>query len=564
MSYLVLARKYRPQNFSDVLGQQHITRTLISSIENDRLGHAFLFSGPRGIGKTTTARLLAKAVNCEDPNGAEPCNECDSCLQISRGNDVDVMEIDGASNNSVDQIRTLRENVQYTPAHSNMKIYIIDEVHMLSRSAFNALLKTLEEPPDHVIFIFATTEIDQVPDTIRSRCQRFDFRLIPQKTIVDCLDKICEKEDIAVEKEALFLIAKFAEGSLRDAQSILDQMINFTGAGDEVISQELVSETWGLAPYDRLLDFIEAIADKQSTTIIDEVRSHINEGKDIMALIGDLAEMMRNCLLIKKETSREYLAESLPEHLISRLKETASRFTETELTWMFNQLLDLHHKLQIHSRFRLQLVEVELIRIIEGRPRYNMAEIIDRLEKMEEKPEEQTTAIPRKKSGPQKTESKKVAAGSAKQEVKKKVAPPAKKTPKKKKEKKEATNKVKQEKQSGEPDTIWEEILEAVPVQTRAYLRNYNRVEEKEDGVFFWFDPRWENHVQQLRDEKHLSSLREAIEEKTGKNTAVKIMIENEETGSQKNKQPSEKTDTRLLEQAKDIFQVDSVKKIKR
>jgi DNA polymerase III gamma/tau subunit len=341
-------------------------------------------------------------------------------------------------------------------------------------------------------------------------------------------------------------------------------MINFTGAGDEVISQELVSETWGLAPYDRLLDFIESIADKQSATIIDEVRSHINEGKDVMALIADLAEMMRNSLLIKKETSREYLTESLPEHLISRLKETASRFTETELTWMFNQLLDLHRKLQVHSRFRLQLVEVEIIRIIEGRPRYNMGEIIDRLESMENNVKTKTTAIPRKKTRGKNTESKKVAAESAKKEVEKKAATAPKNPVKKKTTKHENAVKVKEKKQTQEPDTIWEEILEAVPVQTRAYLRNYNRVEEKEDSVFFWFDPQWENHVQQLRDDKHLNSLQGAIEEKTGKKTKVKIMINNGETGTKKDKQTSEKPDNRLLEQAKDIFQVDSVKKIKR
>ncbi|MFP4687021.1 MAG: DNA polymerase III subunit gamma/tau [bacterium] len=564
MSYLVLARKYRPQTFSDVLGQEHITRTLISSIENDRLGHAFLFSGPRGIGKTTTARLLAKAVNCAEPQGAEPCNECDSCKQISRGNDVDVMEIDGASNNSVDQIRTLRENVQYTPAHSNMKIYIIDEVHMLSRSAFNALLKTLEEPPEHVIFIFATTEIDQVPDTIRSRCQRFDFRLIPQKTIVNCLSDICRQEEIPVEKEALFLIAKFAEGSLRDAQSILDQMINFTGAGDEKITQQLVSDTWGLAPYDRLLEFIEAIANHDSSTIISAVRDHIDAGNDIMALIGDLAEMLRNCLLVKKETAREYLIESLPEHLISQLKQTAGNFSETELIWMFRQLLDLHRKLQIHSRFRLQLVEVELIRIIEGRPRYNLAEIIDRLEKIENNPASAAAYNPeeesKKKSSPpvknNKTEPK---SSDNKKEVLKRAKKQNSQSPQKREPQPE--NRESMPQPATEPETIWSEVLEAVPVQTRAYLRNYSRVEEKDGSVFFWFEPHWRNHVQQLNNDSHLNYLKDAIEEKTGKKPDVKLLIDKEDSKPQPQKENKE---NRLLDQAKDIFQVDSVTKIKR
>ncbi|MFB6356142.1 MAG: DNA polymerase III subunit gamma/tau [bacterium] len=394
MSYRVLARKYRPEVFEDVIGQEHITRTLAQSVINDRLGHAYIFSGPRGIGKTTTARLLAKVVNCPqvqekleaedlDVEDIRPCNECDSCEQIKESRDVDVIEIDGASNNSVDQIRDLRENVQYAPSHNNKKVYIIDEVHMLSRSAFNALLKTLEEPPDHVLFVFATTEIEQVPDTILSRCQRFDFRLIPQRLIAESLREICDEENIEAEDEALYLIARFAEGSLRDAQSILDQMINYTGAGEQTLTEQLVSDTWGLAPYDELLQYLKAIASHDQQTVIDKLHEHLDSGNDMMGLLSDLTEMMRNLLLLKGHADSDYLRQNLPEDVVDRLETIADNFTDTELSWMFDELIDLHERLRQNGRFQLPLAEVGLIRIIEGRPRYSMGEIIDRLEELE-------------------------------------------------------------------------------------------------------------------------------------------------------------------------------------
>jgi len=228
-NYIVTARKWRPLTFGDVIGQNHITQTLKNAIQSGRLHHAYLFCGPRGVGKTTTARILARAVNCLEPNDAEPCNKCINCIAVIEGRSVDIIEIDGASNNSVDDVRKLRENAKYPPSHGKYKMYVIDEVHMLSSSAFNALLKTLEEPPPHLMFVFATTEAHKVLPTITSRCQRYDFRRMETTEIVSRLKYIAERENVTIDEKSLMLIAKRADGSMRDSQSIFDQVIAFCG-----------------------------------------------------------------------------------------------------------------------------------------------------------------------------------------------------------------------------------------------------------------------------------------------------------------------------------------------
>ncbi|HQC50654.1 MAG TPA: DNA polymerase III subunit gamma/tau, partial [bacterium] len=252
MSYQVLARKYRPQKFSDVVGQDHITTTLKNAIKSGRLHHAYMFTGARGIGKTTVARILAKALNCFSPVDAEPCGECQNCREITSGTLMDVQEIDGASNNSVDAVREISERVRYMPSSAKYKIYIVDEVHMLSTSAFNALLKTLEEPPAHVIFMFATTESHKIPATILSRCQRYDFRRIPSTLIAKELSRIAGNEGVKVDDSALRIIAHEATGSLRDAESLFDQAIAFSG--DEITS-EVIGRMLGTLDRKRLYGF---------------------------------------------------------------------------------------------------------------------------------------------------------------------------------------------------------------------------------------------------------------------------------------------------------------------
>ena len=243
MSYVVIARRYRPQQFKDIVGQEHITRTLSNAIANGRIGQAYIFAGPRGVGKTTTARILAMALNCE--NGPSPTPDINSpiCQAIIKGKSMDVMEIDGASNRRIEEVRNLRDNINYAPSEGRYRIYIIDEVHMLTNEAFNALLKTLEEPPSHAVFIFATTEIHRVPPTILSRCQRFDFKRIPINTIIEQLKDICVNEKIDISADALMQIAKKADGSMRDGQSILDQIISFSG---EKITIKEVEQASGL------------------------------------------------------------------------------------------------------------------------------------------------------------------------------------------------------------------------------------------------------------------------------------------------------------------------------
>src|SRR5687767_6238871 len=251
MSYTVLARKYRPQTFSDLVGQEHVTRTLSNAIAGGRVAHAFLFTGVRGVGKTTSARILAKALNCERGPTPEPCNVCDACVQITQGSDLDVLEIDGASNNSVEDVRRLQESIPFRPARGRFKIVIVDEVHMLSTGAFNAFLKTLEEPPAHVKFIFATTESHKVPVTIRSRCQRYDFRLIPQVTVAALVRKILAAEGITADDGVIAIVAREAAGSMRDALTLLDQIVAF--AGNELKGEE-VAEALGIADRKRVFE----------------------------------------------------------------------------------------------------------------------------------------------------------------------------------------------------------------------------------------------------------------------------------------------------------------------
>lgn len=323
MAYEVLARKWRPQQFADVVGQEHVTRTLTNAIESGRVAHAYVFIGSRGIGKTTSARILAKALNCEKGPTPYPCDECDSCKEIMAGNHLDVIEIDGASNNGVDQVRDLRDNARYTPVRGPYKIYIIDEVHMLSTAAFNALLKTLEEPPPHVKFIFATTDVHKVLPTILSRCQRFDLRRISVQDIVDRLQKGCAEEGVSISEDALLAIARGAEGGLRDAESALDQIISFRG---KEIEEEDVLAVFGLVSRHVLENMAVAILKSDVPGIIDIVAAMDRAGKDLQRVVMELMEHFRN-LLVVLYAGQGASALELPE---TQMKFYADLAAETE------------------------------------------------------------------------------------------------------------------------------------------------------------------------------------------------------------------------------------------
>lgn len=294
MAYVALYRKFRPKTFDEVVGQEHIEKTLKNQIMNHRVGHAYLFSGGRGSGKTSTAKILARAVNCLHPVNGEPCNECEICKQALEGNLVDITEMDAASNNGVDNIRDIREEVEFIPTTAKYRVYIIDEVHMLSTGAFNALLKTLEEPPAHVIFILATTEPQKLPATILSRCQRFDFKRISREDIMKRLNYICEENGTKIEENALRMIANLADGAMRDAISILDRCVS---DGDEVITEEKIRELSGVPQFEYLSQMAEALIQKNPEKVLQIAEKLIQEGKDINVFLWELIKLVRDIVI---------------------------------------------------------------------------------------------------------------------------------------------------------------------------------------------------------------------------------------------------------------------------
>jgi DNA polymerase-3 subunit gamma/tau len=375
MSYLVFARKWRPQVFEEVVGQRHITQTLQNAISQKRVAHAFLFSGARGVGKTSTARILAKALNCEAGPEINPCNQCTSCREISSGNSMDVVEIDGASNRGIDEIRELRENVRYTPAKSRHKIYIIDEVHMLTREAFNALLKTLEEPPSHIIFVFATTEPHKIPATILSRCQRYDFKRIPLKEIIENLNRIVQEEKIKISQRALLSIAQESEGSLRDAQSLLDQVISY---GGKDIRDEELNEVLGLIDRKLLQDTVEALAQGDAERCLQTIDHIYHYGYDLQHFCRELLQYFRNLILIKVSPRPEGFME-LPEEEMEVLKRQAGQLQFDQWSHLFSLLLKGEEEMT-QSAFPRVMLEMTLIRMARLKSFLPIDEVIQRLE----------------------------------------------------------------------------------------------------------------------------------------------------------------------------------------
>ena len=373
MSYQVIARKYRPKRFADITAQEHITRTIQNSLRFGRVGHGYIFSGLRGVGKTTAARVFAKAVNCsrmiEDPlylkEVTEPCGECESCHDFEQGTSLNISEFDAASNNSVDDIRLLRENVRYGPQKGRYRVYIIDEVHMLSTAAFNAFLKTLEEPPAHAIFIFATTELHKIPPTIASRCQRFNFKRIPLAEIEKQLRGICEAEKIDVSGDALQLIGRKAQGSMRDAQSILDQVIAFAIEQDDErsIHYDKVAELLNYIDDDQLFDVTDAVAEGDPAKMLGVARFVIDNGYDEQDFLEKLIEHLRNFLVVYNLRSTRLIER--PESVKERYQRDASRFTSPVIMQMIDLLLQAQKELkfQFEYQFRFELVLFKLIEI---------------------------------------------------------------------------------------------------------------------------------------------------------------------------------------------------------
>ncbi|MBQ6672750.1 MAG: DNA polymerase III subunit gamma/tau [Spirochaetales bacterium] len=359
MAYEVTATRKRPQRFEDLVGQEFVVSTLRNAIEQGRIAHAYLFSGPRGVGKTTSARLLAKALNCVHGPTAEPCDECDNCRGIAKGSSLDVIEIDGASNTGVNDVRVIKEEVMFPPTSSRYKIYIIDEVHMLSQSAFNALLKTIEEPPEYVVFIFATTETQKVPATIRSRCQQFNFQLIPLETIKGLLEQAASEMGIEADSDALFWIAKEATGSMRDAYTLFDQVVAFSN-GKITLAQ--IREKLGLVGIDRINDIMKDVLAKNQSASLDKVHALLARGVSIEQIIKDFSDYFRSLLLIKKGVRSENV---LGEQVQSFPAEIQNAFNEEQLEAALDMFLNLYRDIRysLNPRFELELAMSKLSKL---------------------------------------------------------------------------------------------------------------------------------------------------------------------------------------------------------
>ncbi len=393
MAYLVLARKWRPQNFSDLIGQEHVSQTLANAIKSGRIHHAFLFTGARGVGKTSAARILAKALNCEVGLSDQPCGTCTSCLEITAGQGLDVLEIDGASNTGVDDVRELRENIRYLPNRSRYKIFIIDEVHMLSTNAFNALLKTLEEPPEHAKFIFATTEPHKIPVTILSRCQRFDFRKIPLVKVAARLRELADLEKLTVSDRSLALIARQGEGSMRDALSTFDQVLAFSG---DQVEDDAVQTLLGMVDRRLLLDTVEAVLQRDCRRALDAVRRVDQLGLALRRFTQDLLEMFRGMVICTVVETPEEMLDLVGEEL-KELQLLAEDSSLEDLQRIVTLLLKTQTELATSASPMLTL-EMSLVRLATLAPSQELGKLISHLESLEKRLA--TNPLPRSQGTP--------------------------------------------------------------------------------------------------------------------------------------------------------------------
>ena len=378
MTYLSLYRKYRPGGFEDLVGQNYVVKTLKNALKNDRIAHAYLFAGPRGTGKTSTAKVYARALNCQEEETLEPCGECENCKKITSGQSIDVIEIDAASNRGIDEIRELREKVKFYPSEGQYKVYIIDEVHMLTKGAFNALLKTLEEPPENVVFILATTEPHRVIPTIMSRCQRFDFSLLSVSDIEERLRYICVEEDVSYEREALNLISHTSNGGLRDAISILDQAISFT---DGNITIDRLRDMLGKIDISVLQQFIQDLAEEDSTDALELVNQLINKGKGVSRFVSDLIEHCRYLLLIK-ECGMDTELIDFPPSRRKILKKESQLLTVSRLTGVIEVLTDIERDLKFSNQSRL-ILEMGIVKLTSPTEDSSLSDLETRISELE-------------------------------------------------------------------------------------------------------------------------------------------------------------------------------------
>jgi DNA polymerase III subunit gamma/tau len=504
--YLVLARKYRPRTFDEVVGQEAAATTLKNAVTMQRIGHAYLFTGPRGVGKTSMARIFAKALNCQNGPTVTPCGKCVSCTEIDAGRALDVLEIDGASNRGIDEIRALRESVRFSPSSGKYKIYIIDEVHQITTDGFNALLKTLEEPPAHVKFIFATTSAQKVPATILSRCQRFDFRRIPTERIAQVLRDLCKKEKIKADDEALFVIAQAADGSLRDSQTILDQI---AASGDGKIAKDDVIRSLGVLEEDRLAGIMQALSQKDAAKALTLLDETLKEGKDPVLFLEKMLEHVRNLLFVHVSADLLDLVDATESYKKALLKQKEA-LNRDELFYFFSVL---SHAVQTLRRFDMKRIpiEVALIKLACRVPMQSVAELLEGLAAEKKTPvREELRPAPRP------------AASAAP------VAPPKKAAKPDVDEEDEDIPEIEElsgdkevllplEKASGSLDAVWEALIQAVKsekISAASYLADGQPYSLKEGVAIIGFPPKLNffKETLELNDnkrliEKHLGAL---------------------------------------------------------
>jgi DNA polymerase-3 subunit gamma/tau len=542
VSYEVFARKYRPQTFDDLVGQAHVSRTLKNAVAQNRLAHAYLFVGPRGVGKTSTARILAKSLNCVNGPTVTPCGKCDNCREIAAGNSLDVIEIDGASNNSVEDVRQLRENVRYAPAKGRFKIYLIDEVHMLSPAAFNALLKTLEEPPEHVKFIFATTEPQKVLPTILSRCQRFDLHRIPANLIANHLQFIAEKEKITLEPAAAHAIARGAEGGLRDAESMLDQLVAFCG---EKISESDVLDVFGFTSEQMVVDLTGRILRRETPGAIDLLHEQSEAGKDMMRLMSDLIAYLRDLLVFKAkpdalkedveadvQTSLAAHAELVPtDHLLELVDQFAA--AEGRMKWAPNKMLHF---------------EVAIIKAIQSLGQATLDEVIEKLAELRK------GGSPRPPSGSARPVARGADRGSEDPRAGKAVVsdPP---------QADHSTSATRVAETPPDANELWEKVVAKIPSQ-KAFVRNSAAIAHvlgiEGRSLHLGFAPDDKAMMDILSTQANRKFLEALLHEISGKDWSVKLSVKEDLPSSQaatpQDSRPESFKDDPLIQEAIGLF----------
>lgn len=560
MSYKALYRRFRPKVFEDVIGQDQVITILKNQISSSNIAHAYLFTGTRGTGKTSTAKIFARAVNCLSAEDANPCNQCEVCEGILTENIMDVIEIDAASNNGVDNVREIRENVKYPPSKGKYKIYIIDEVHMLSTGAFNALLKTLEEPPSYVIFILATTEPHKIPATILSRCQRFDFKPVRINDIMKRLESICEDIGIKTEEEALRLIALNSDGALRDALSILEQCISYT---EDTLTYTNVVNILGMVNYEFIFDLVDKIAEKDTSSVLTLINDILMEGKDAGILMKDIISHFRSILLAKMNVQLDELL-TLPEERQDRLRQQGALFTINQITSFIYNLSDIESKLKYSAQPKT-LIEIGIVGLCSKALDDSLEGLIERVQDLERKlasgnikvePHYNKSQI----STPQNRSSHKTQPIEEKQEYKQpESSPPSV----------DANESTAEEPvHSGAPlnfDAIkesWQQILEELrkekKAQIQALLMEGNLVKLDKDVLIIGFKDGFGFHREALDKEKTKEYINGIIKRLTGQNVRLSFVMEDQLfiVKEQEEVNPLEKLKEILPKEMQDILEV--------